>query len=71
MTTFKQKALEALKKMELPSNSGFGFGSIDQHNQTVRDCIGRIEAIEEELVWVNVEERLPEEIEEVIMQMDD
>lgn len=60
MPTFKQKALEALKQMELPSNSGFKFELIDQHNQTVRDCIGRIEAIEEEPVWIPVEEKLPE-----------
>ena len=58
MTTFKQKALEALKQMQLTRSGGFEFSLVDQHNQTIRDCIGRIEAIEED-EWIPVEERLP------------
>lgn len=48
MTTFKQKALEALKGMILKSWNTLTFQMVDQHNQTVRDCISRIESLEEE-----------------------
>lgn len=53
MKTFKQKALEALKQMQLTRSGGFGFSPVDQHNQTIRDCIGRIEAIEEDELNAN------------------
>lgn len=53
MKTFKQKALEALKQMQLTRSGGFGFSPVDQHNQTIRDCISMIEAIEEDELNAN------------------
>ena len=61
--TFKQKALEALRQMELPSKSGIKFELVDQHNQTIRDCISRIEAIEEDdNDGINIDEALMKEL---------
>lgn len=49
MTTFKQKAIEALKKMKIPNDYGTNLNGFATRleNKILDDCISRIEAIED------------------------